>query len=98
LTSFARAAQLNPSFDETFVYIGHYYSLVEGDDTRAMKCYQKAFLLNPRNGVVGKLLAALYEDRGDHDAAFYVYRTIADHDSRAHWAWKRLGFIYMVDI
>lgn len=96
---FVKAAQLNPQFDEPFEYLGHYYRQIQSDRSRAQKCYQKAFTLNPGNQPVARLLADLYEKEfGDSEAAFAVYRTVADNDIRSSWAWRAVGQYHMVRI
>ena len=95
-SSFLRAAKLDDSLDEAFQYLGMFYQEVEGDEVRALKCYQKSFALNPSNLEVAQRLSQLYLDRGDEDSAYSVYQIATEKNLRSHWAWMNLGFAQKV--
>ena len=60
-----QAAKLDPHNSETFEYLGHYYSEVGGDMSRARKCHQKAFDLDNQNEAAGEKLCDLLKQEGE---------------------------------
>ena len=47
------------------MYLGHYYSTVANDVTRARKCYQKSFDLDDLNDEAGAALCDLLTANGE---------------------------------
>ena len=45
---FLRAARLDPNNAANFTYLGRFYDTVELDTNKALKCFQKAVSLHPR--------------------------------------------------
>ncbi|KAL0283122.1 UNVERIFIED_CONTAM: Tetratricopeptide repeat protein SKI3, partial [Sesamum radiatum] len=41
------AAKLNPQNAVAFRYLGHYYARIAPEPQRALKCYQRAVVINP---------------------------------------------------
>jgi len=50
---FIQSAKLNPKNGISFKYLGHYYANVSLDTQRAIKCYQRAVVLNPDDSESG---------------------------------------------
>ncbi|KAG0225716.1 hypothetical protein B0O80DRAFT_405545 [Mortierella sp. GBAus27b] len=86
------AARLDPQCAGAFTYLGHYYREVVQDATRAEKCYQHAFSLDPREGDAGRFLSDFLLDAGSLEGAIDVYQRVIEADSKANWAMTRLGF------
>lgn len=96
-TVLLKAAKQDPCNSETFLYLGHYYHHVGGDDSRARKCYQKAYDLDPTNEEAGEALCDLLNQQGDEEQAHAMLLNVTDRASAgcAKWAWLRLG-LYQV--
>ncbi|KAG0211885.1 Superkiller protein 3 [Mortierella sp. NVP41] len=86
------AAKLDPHCAGAFTYLGHYYREVVQDETRAEKCYQHAFSLNPREGDAGRYLSDYLLNNDSLEGAIDVYQKVIDADGKANWALSRLGF------
>lgn len=65
LTLHFQAAKLDPYCSTTFMYLGHYYSSVANDLTRARNCYQKSFDLDDLNDEAGAALCDLMTSIGE---------------------------------
>ncbi|KAJ1929887.1 Superkiller protein 3 [Tieghemiomyces parasiticus] len=91
-TSWLRAAKLNPQDSPTFVGLGEYYATVAHDPTRALKCYQKAFELDPRDDRAGRALVGAYQGAGRLDLVGEVAAAVVRELPRAGWAWRVLAF------
>lgn len=50
---FILSAKLNPKNGQSFKYLGHYYAGISLDTHRAIKCYQRAVVLNPDDSESG---------------------------------------------
>jgi len=50
---FIQSAKLNPKNGISFKYLGHYYASVSLDTQRAIRCYQRAVVLNPDDSESG---------------------------------------------
>ncbi|KAK9721013.1 Superkiller protein 3 [Basidiobolus ranarum] len=92
-TSLIQAAKISPDFAQVFVYLGHYYRLVELDDMRAKKCYQKAFAIDSTEADAALHLSNYYISSNEKDMAENVFRVLAEANTRSGWAWKKLGFV-----
>jgi superkiller protein 3 len=84
------SAQLRP-YAPTFTLLGHLY---EHDPNRAIKCYKKAIDLSPLEAEAGERLWQLYVSRGMTSLAVSMAKEATKKNSRASWAWKRLGYYY----
>ncbi|ORX98234.1 TPR-like protein [Basidiobolus meristosporus CBS 931.73] len=91
-----QAAKISPEFAQVFVYLGHYYRLVEHDDLRAKKCYQKAFSLDSAEAEAALHLSTYYINNNEKDKAESVFRALSETNTRCGWAWKKLGFVEMI--
>ena len=60
-----KAAKLNPKNGLAFLYIGHYYKMVNNFD-KAKKCYEKAFNINPYQADISMSLSDIYRTVGEH--------------------------------
>ncbi|KAF9932323.1 Superkiller protein 3 [Linnemannia zychae] len=86
------AAKLDPHCAGAFTYLGNYYREVIQDETRAEKCYQHAFSLDPREGDAGRYLSDYLLNNGSLEGAIDIYQKVIDADGKANWALRRLGF------
>ncbi|KAK3827007.1 MAG: hypothetical protein J3R72DRAFT_496527 [Linnemannia gamsii] len=86
------AAKLDPTCAGAFTYLGHYYREVVQDETRAEKCYQHAFSLDPHEGDAGRYLSDYLLNNDSLEGATDVYQKVIDADGKANWALSRLGF------
>ncbi|XP_069681678.1 tetratricopeptide repeat protein 37 [Periplaneta americana] len=93
LTSFLKAAKLDPHSYSCYVYLGHYYSQGGKDLDKARRCYQKAFRLNPNCKEAGAGLSDIYRLQKNSEANIQLltYVTQAVGCTEAKWAWLRLG-------
>src|SRR5690606_29720234 len=89
--AFIQAAKLDPSFSDTFTLLGHYYRIIEQDQTRAIKCYQKALELNVSDlEAADHVSAYMLREHQTHDVEALL-RSITAAGVRAAWVWRRLG-------
>ncbi|KAF9908643.1 Superkiller protein 3 [Linnemannia zychae] len=86
------AAKLDPRCAGAFTYLGHYYREVVQDETRAEKCYQHAFSLDPRESDAGRHLSDYLLNNDSLEGATDIYQKVIDADGKANWALSRLGF------
>jgi len=96
-TSFFKAAHKNKEFNEVFLYLGHYYSEVAGDRQRALKSYQKAYILAPGVKETGIALADILIQTNKVEEAIKLYEDITSSlpKESCKWAWLRLGLCYL---
>ncbi|KAF9195193.1 Superkiller protein 3 [Haplosporangium sp. Z 11] len=90
------AAKLDPHCAGAFTYLGHYYREVIQDETRAEKCYQHAFSLDPREGDAGRYLSDYLLNNGSLEGAIDVYEKVIAANGKANWALNRLGFAELI--
>ncbi|CAJ0859805.1 1503_t:CDS:10 [Entrophospora sp. SA101] len=90
---FIHSLKLDSDFACAFTYLGHYYRLIEEDHVRAKKCYQKAYTIDSKEEDAGFYLSEYYHSDGEFDLAEGVYQIATQTNPKAHWAWKRLGFL-----
>ncbi|KAK7376053.1 hypothetical protein VNO78_34903 [Psophocarpus tetragonolobus] len=90
---FILSAKLNPKNGDSFKYLGHYYACVLSDIQRAIKCYQRAVLLNPDDSHSGEGLCNLLDQGGNESLEVVVCREASETSPRAFWAFRRLGFL-----
>ncbi|KAL2349572.1 hypothetical protein Fmac_003572 [Flemingia macrophylla] len=90
---FILSAKLNPKNGESFKYLGHYYGGVSLDTHRAIKCYQRAVVLNPDDSESGEALCNLLDQGGKESLVAVVCREASEMSPRAFWAFQRLGFL-----
>jgi len=65
LAQFLKAAKLDPYYSPSFLYLGHYYLKVLKDVSKASRCYQKAFDLDPNCDDVGIALGDSLMELGE---------------------------------
>jgi superkiller protein 3 len=92
------AARLNPREADVFRYLGHYYQQNARDTRRAARCYQKAITLNSEDEEAGEALCNLLEQGGQLVLEAAICREACQHSPRAFWAWRRLGFMEVIDL
>ncbi|RDY08827.1 Tetratricopeptide repeat protein SKI3, partial [Mucuna pruriens] len=90
---FILSAKLNPRNGESFKYLGHYYGGVSLDTQRAIKCYQRAVVLNPDDSESGEALCNLLDQGGKESLEVVLCREASEMSPRAFWAFRRLGFL-----
>ncbi|XP_027913014.1 tetratricopeptide repeat protein SKI3 isoform X1 [Vigna unguiculata] len=90
---FIQSAKLNPKNGISFKYLGHYYANVSLDTQRAIKCYQRAVVLNPDDSESGEVLCNLLDQGGNDSLEVVVCREASEMSPRAFWAFRRLGFL-----
>ena len=103
-----------PSFAPAFTSLGIYYSEVASppDPSRASKCFQKAFELDPRETDAAQRLAQGFAEEREWDLVEVVARRTIDGEGGLEggvdavaparylplnaWAWKALGVVELV--
>ncbi|RHZ76177.1 hypothetical protein Glove_202g69 [Diversispora epigaea] len=95
-TQFIFSVKWDTQFSSSFTYLGHYYRLIENDNVRAKKCYEKAFSIDPHEEEAGIQLSEYYQFNNEENLAVGIYRAAIKANSRSGWAWKRLGFVELV--
>ena len=68
-----QAAKQDPYNAVTFLYLGYYYYQQTTDKTRARKCYQKAFDLDPQNDEAGQALCEILNANGAEVSQVYFF-------------------------
>ena len=79
-----QSAKLDPYNAETFMYLGHFSLNIQHDETRARKCYQKSFDLDPTLEEAGAALCDLLTSADMEDEAFKLLENITSNAS-AGW-------------
>ncbi|KAL1924268.1 uncharacterized protein VTP21DRAFT_7303 [Calcarisporiella thermophila] len=92
-----QTVKLDPFFASAFTQLGHFYRLVDSDRARAIKCYEKSISLDPTESEAAQWLCGYYLEDDKHAMAEAVLRSVTSTNARAAWAWKRLGFIEMIN-
>nr|XP_058948066.1 tetratricopeptide repeat protein 37-like [Pocillopora verrucosa] len=97
LAEFLKAAKLDSYYSPTFLYLGHYYRGVLKDLSKASRCYQKAFDLDPSSVVAGIALGDSLMEVGNEVAALNLYKNVTSASSpgEGKWAWLRLGLFHL---
>ncbi|RMX42608.1 hypothetical protein pdam_00013366 [Pocillopora damicornis] len=97
LAEFLKAAKLDSYYSPTFLYLGHYYHGVLKDLSKASRCYQKAFDLDPSSVVAGIALGDSLMEVGNEAAALNLYKNVTSASSpgEGKWAWLRLGLFHL---
>ncbi|NP_001086571.1 tetratricopeptide repeat protein 37 [Xenopus laevis] len=97
VTQFLKAAKMDPFMSRAFYYLGHYYSEVAGDKSRARGCYKKAFELDDSDGEAGAAAVDLSMELGDMDVALAILTSVTERADAgtAKWAWLRRGLFYL---
>lgn len=90
---FVISAKLNPQNAAAFKYLGHYYAQFSLDVQRALKCYQRAVVLNPDDSDAGEALCELLDQQGKESLELAVCKDASDKSPRAFWAFRRMGFL-----
>ncbi|ESW29235.1 hypothetical protein PHAVU_002G054600 [Phaseolus vulgaris] len=90
---FLQSAKLNPKNGISFKYLGHYYASISLDTQRAIRCYQRAVVLNPDDSESGEALCNLLDQEGKDSLEVVVCREASEMSPRAFWAFRRLGFL-----
>lgn len=91
---FMKSAKLDPNNAAAFKYLGHYYGEVASDGAqRAVKCYQRAVVLNPDDQESGEALCGLLDQGGKESLEVAVCKEASEKSPRAFWAFRRLGYL-----
>eukprot|EP00698_Gefionella_okellyi_P010128 TRINITY_DN2609_c0_g1_i1.p1 TRINITY_DN2609_c0_g1~~TRINITY_DN2609_c0_g1_i1.p1 ORF type:complete len:1412 (+),score=383.91 TRINITY_DN2609_c0_g1_i1:48-4283(+) len=85
---FLKAARLDPGNASNFTYLGHFYDQVEGDEPKALKCFQKAVSLHAREDEAAKRLYHIYVKNKQDTLADILLNDITTYNMRAKWAWS----------
>lgn len=95
--SLLKSAKLDPYNSETFLYLGHFSLTIQHDESRARKCYQKAFDLDTRCNEAGAALCDLLNSADQEEEAYKLLLSVTSKASAGcgKWAWLRLG-LYQV--
>ena len=96
-TRFLEAAKVDPHHAEPFLYLGRYYE-ARADQTRALRCFQKACKLSPGEPRASAALSDLYRARGEHDQNVRLLTAVTESRPDAlvsRWAWFRLGLHHL---
>ena len=96
-TRFLEAAKLDPNHPEPFFQLGQYYQ-ERSDQTRALRCFQKACRLNPGEPRASAALSDLYRARGEHELNVRLLTAVTESRPDAtvsRWAWFRLGLHHL---
>jgi tetratricopeptide (TPR) repeat protein len=93
---FLGAAKLDPNYGKLYTYLGHYYSLVMHDPSRATKCYIKALTFDPMEAEAGVCLSLLRLNANDLAAAKKLWSDIATLTaSHARWCYGMSGKVHL---
>ncbi|XP_020629532.1 tetratricopeptide repeat protein 37-like isoform X2 [Orbicella faveolata] len=97
LAQFLKAAKLDPYYSPSFLYLGHYHLKVLKDVSKASRCYQKAFDLDPNSNAAGIALGDSLMELEDEVAALNLYKNVTAMYSpgEGKWAWLRLGLFHL---
>ncbi|KAK4406562.1 Tetratricopeptide repeat protein SKI3 [Sesamum angolense] len=87
------AAKLNPQNAAAFRYLGHYYARIAPEPQRALKCYQRAVVINPDDLEAGEALCDLLDEGGKESLVVAICREASEKSARAFWAFRRLGYL-----
>ncbi|XP_012943920.1 tetratricopeptide repeat protein 37 isoform X2 [Aplysia californica] len=92
-TTLLKAAKLDPYNYESFLYIGHFYKLVQGDAVKARRCYQKAYDLSGGKDEPGSALVDTLMELGEESQSIKILENVTAKAAAgcAKWAWLRLG-------
>ncbi|CAI9115330.1 OLC1v1016211C1 [Oldenlandia corymbosa var. corymbosa] len=90
---FVISAKLNPQNGNAFRYLGDYYAQISRDSQRALKCYQRAVILDPDDSLAGDYFCDLLDQEGKITLQFSVCSEAAEKSPRAFWASRRLGYL-----
>jgi superkiller protein 3 len=91
LHTLIQAVKLDTSLSDGFTLLGHYYRMVEGDQVRAIKCYQKALSLNTQDLEAADHVSSYMLKHQQKDEAKALLERLTAMGVRAAWVWKRLG-------
>ncbi|RKO90825.1 hypothetical protein BDK51DRAFT_28769, partial [Blyttiomyces helicus] len=95
-THLLRAAKLDPNLALAFTHLGHYYSLVEQDAARAIKCYRRSLALDPADEDASRSLVTLLLKKDQVAEGLAVLEAFSKISGRVAWVWKMIGVVYLV--
>ncbi|XP_031551877.1 tetratricopeptide repeat protein 37-like isoform X1 [Actinia tenebrosa] len=97
LNQFLKAAKLDAYHSPTFLYLGHYYHEVQKDLSKACRCYQKAYDLEPQCDEAGSHLGDMLTELGREAEALQLFTNVTNNApaGEAKWAWIRLGLYHL---
>lgn len=93
-----QAVKLDPYFSTGFTFLGHYYREIKHDHSRAKKCYQKAYILNPLDTDAALHLSDYLISEDKQDEAESIFRQVNESNPKVGWAWRRMGYVNMVSL
>ena len=93
---FLKSAKLNPQFAPTFSCLGDYYSLIEKDQNRGLKCYQKSVELDPMYQEAIQSLIRMYMSLEKRLEAEKLLIHSCEINPRNAWAHKQLALLLLV--
>ncbi|KAH9940522.1 TPR-like protein [Epithele typhae] len=107
VTSLKRSSTFAPAFTSLGIYYAEFLS--PPDPNRASKCFEKAFVLDPREGDAARRLAEGFAEEGDWDLVNVVAQRAIEGEGGAEdgpevkasrryrpinaWAWKAVGAV-----
>jgi cytochrome c-type biogenesis protein CcmH/NrfG len=91
-----QAVKLDPYFASGFTFLGHYYRTTKKDGSRAKKCYQKAYVLDPLDTDAALCLSDYLTAEDNIEEAEAIFRQISESCPKTGWAWRRMGYVNMV--
>lgn len=91
-----QSVKLDPYFSSGFTFLGHYYREIKKDNSRAKKCYQKAYVLNPLDTDAALCLSDYFIADNELDEAEAIFRQVSESSPKISWAWRRMGYVNMV--
>ena len=96
LKIFIKTCKLDPGCNLAFTYLGHHYASTASTAERAMRCYEKAVLLEPLDSEAGEALFQFYANADKPDKVVKLCQRVTDAAfgpfmRLVKWAWLGLG-------
>lgn len=97
---FVNSLQENSNYAPAYTSLGVFYSKVVNDDSKAMKCFYKAFELDPGEINAAELLAADFANKSQWDLVEVIATRVVESDrlklqakSKNSWPYRALGIV-----